>query len=1024
MRLNRRSFIKSLGVTGGGGALASCNGAPLEKLSAYLTAPREMVPGVATYYRTVCRACPVGCGLEVKVREGRPVKLEGNPEHPVNRGKLCGRGQAFLQSLYSPFRLRRPLLRKEGRQVEVSWEEALAHVSSELVFPAPFGIISGLEKGPLELLFRALGKFDAGQALFYEPGGPVAWAHVSELLFGVHEVPRVDLTQADFVLSLGADFLDSWLSPVELSRQWAEQHGFAGGRKLQMDYVGPRRNLTATAADRWYKLATEDVGPFALGVLHQLIEVGPGAPDDVFERVRDLAGKLGCKPELSKEHTALAAMVAGRLKRARCGTVLFGGAEVSGEDATAVQATATLINLLTGAVNRSLLHGSRHAYAHLSALAGERQVMDLINSAAAGFTRVLFIHQSNPVYTLPAAFDVARKLEKAPCVVAMAWEESETTEVADVVLPIHHPLESWGACAVSDCTLGLMQPVRAPLFDTHHAGDLLLELARRAGRLLPDARTGRSYRDHVFAYTTHHHGARSSDASVVDSSWEAELRRGGRFEDAGDRLVVSLNLEVELPQVLQAKPNRLALVAPLTAALYDGRSTSQDWLLEVPDSLTQTAWEVPLEIPRAVAARDGIGDGDLVRVKSDAGELIVRAVVVGDDLVEGAVALRFGGGRRFAREQLGENPVTRLLEAKTDIASGQLALGSTRVAITKAGSDALVSVSGGSDSKGRSLALAVGLADARRGRFPQLTRHGEKSFDELVAPEHHTTEKKPVVPVLSILPMPEQVAPHGSPMVPRRAQVPMPHQEQGSKRPHDNVTELPGYAEQRWGMWVDLDRCTGCGSCAVACYAENNVPTVGREEVGRGRELSWIRIERHDFDHGRVQLLPVMCQQCDNAPCETVCPVFASYHTQDGLNGQIYNRCIGTRYCSNNCPYKARRFNYFDYAFKQPENQRLNPDVTVRSRGVMEKCTFCVQRIREQRNLAKASGRELNGADIQPACVQTCPTGAMGFGNHLERASLLAKRSQDPRAYRLLDYMVNTRPGVIYLRQVVTEGLS
>jgi molybdopterin-containing oxidoreductase family iron-sulfur binding subunit len=253
--------------------------------------------------------------------------------------------------------------------------------------------------------------------------------------------------------------------------------------------------------------------------------------------------------------------------------------------------------------------------------------------------------------------------------------------------------------------------------------------------------------------------------------------------------------------------------------------------------------------------------------------------------------------------------------------------------------------------------------------------------------------------------------------------LPQPHTEEGA-RPADNLHELQKFPEHRWGMVVDLDRCTGCGACVVACYAENNIPVVGRDQVLKGRELSWLRIEKHVFGVGRdrqVRFLPVMCQHCAQAPCETVCPVFAAYHTPDGLNAQIYNRCIGTRYCANNCPYKVRRFNYFDWPRDQAATQQLNPDVTVRSRGVMEKCTFCIQRIREATNRAKADGRSVADGEIQPACVQTCPTGALRFGDFKQPAWAMSRLARDPRAYRLLDYMVNTRPSVVYLRKVTSD---
>jgi molybdopterin-containing oxidoreductase family iron-sulfur binding subunit len=338
--------------------------------------------------------------------------------------------------------------------------------------------------------------------------------------------------------------------------------------------------------------------------------------------------------------------------------------------------------------------------------------------------------------------------------------------------------------------------------------------------------------------------------------------------------------------------------------------------------------------------------------------------------------------------------VMQLLGRMLDPVSGELAFAQTRVSLSPAHHGLLTRVSGGEDTEERLLCLDMELRDARVGAFPVLTRHGE---EKLVPGEK-----------------------------PRGGLLPMPHDDLAfeGKRPMDSVYPLHAHPEHRWGMTVDLDRCTGCGACMVACLAENNVAIVGPEQVRMGRRQTWIRIERHAFGEGqgrRVRFLPVMCQHCAQAPCETVCPVFAAHHTPDGLNAQIYNRCIGTRYCANNCPYKVRRFNFFDWPREQPANQQLNPDVTVRSRGVMEKCTFCIQRIREVTNRAKAERRSVRDQEIRPACVQTCPTGALTFGDLRRPDSMVARLARDPRGYRLLDYAVNTRPGVVYLRRVYSD---
>jgi molybdopterin-containing oxidoreductase family iron-sulfur binding subunit len=565
-------------------------------------------------------------------------------------------------------------------------------------------------------------------------------------------------------------------------------------------------------------------------------------------------------------------------------------------------------------------------------------------------------------------------------------------------------LETWGDYQVSKELIGLMQPVRAPLHDTRHPGDLLIEIAKSSRKPVVQ----KTYKDYLTKRWTdmiahrgteyprsEHVSGDETHTSMSESQWEQMLVSGGLFastaHDTGG--LVALRQGARLPPIgspAQEDPGAVELIVPMTGLLYDGRGATLDWLREVPDPLTQTAWDIPLEVAVDVAEKHGIGDGSLVKVKSANGQVTVRAVVE-SGLELGTVSLRPGGGRTGARYSENTANPMRLVGLETDPVSGEQVRAGTGVVLERVADGKLVSVMGSPYEEDRHLAISMGLDDVRSGQFPIMTMHGEVPFAEHVGKGVKA--------------------------------IGMPHQEADGKRPRDNMYPLQEHSKHRWGMVVDLDRCIGCSACVVACYAENNIPVVGKLEVARGRELSWLRIEKHLFgDHSNEQLrfLPVMCQQCDNAPCESVCPVFASSHTEDGLNAQIYNRCIGTRYCSNNCPYKVRRFNYFDYEREKPANQQLNPDVTVRSKGVMEKCTFCIQRIRETQNRLAVSGNPLQDGDIVPACVQTCPTGALRFGDFKRPDWAMSKLAKDPRGYRLLDYMVNTRPGVVYLRKVDT----
>ena len=1011
--IDRRTFLESLGLIGAS-TLISCTSAPEEKLYAYLKTADELIPGQATFYATVCRACPAGCGLWVRTREARPIKLEGNPSHPVNRGKLCARGQAHIQSLYSPARLAAPRTGRGDAQAETSWKQAEATLDAKLASAKSVTVISGLESGSLDqLLGEFAERLPGGAHVVYEPLLPSAMASATATLFGTREIPRLVLDEVDLVVSLGADLLDSWMSPVEYSRVWAERHGIDNDRALELDYVGARRNLTATAADHWHRSPAITIDALAVAIAHGLFAAkraklsasDRAAVELVFARLVDMPGQV--------DATLVKKLVA-RLTAARRPVLVYGGSETATTTSVSAHQAVLLANFLIGAVGTAWRFGDDWALGH-----SDPDVKT--HAALTAAADVVILVGVNPAYTLPGA---TAALAKARFVVAMDCEANETTQLADLVLPIHHPLEAWGDYEVRSGVRGLMQPVRSPLHPSRHVGDVIMTAAARLGK--PFA--ANDYRRYVArrwldpqptpAAINETGGAPTAADGAVpgdgrahapalpiapavdlasDERWERLLMEGGQFAGAEaaaqpDRLAVTSvdDVHVAGPNAPLEGGGHTILMVPTSAAFYDGRSATATWLLETPDSLTQTAWEVPVELAEDVAYRAGASDGDRVQLTSPRGSVSAR-VRVDPELPERTLALRMGGGRR-AGDHDGPGANVFALLGPTFNTAGDLAFTQINVEVSRVAGGSLVSVSGGTDSRGRSLCLATKLSDYRQGRHPQVTRHGDK--------------------------MPEADGSyHG-------ALTPLPHDEIGGTTPPDNIVELQKHPDHRWGMVVDLDKCTGCGACAVACQAENNIPVVGADEVRLGRELSWLRIERHDFpdDVAPVRFLPVMCQHCDNAPCEPVCPVFASYHTPDGLNGQIYNRCVGTRYCNNNCPYKARRFNWFTYSRPEPGNQQLNPDVTVRSRGVMEKCTMCLQRIRAVTNRAKADKSTIADGDIKTACQQTCPTGAISFGDYKQPAWEMSKLAKSPRAYRLLDYVVNTRPGVVYLRKVETDG--
>jgi molybdopterin-containing oxidoreductase family iron-sulfur binding subunit len=468
--------------------------------------------------------------------------------------------------------------------------------------------------------------------------------------------------------------------------------------------------------------------------------------------------------------------------------------------------------------------------------------------------------------------------------------------------------------------------------------------------------------------------------------WIETLQQGGNFgltaKPAKNRKIPrSKDLADILTKKLEPPKSDLAFAAIPSIRFFDGRGANKPWLCEIPDPLSRIAWQTPIFLNPKTAGANGIKQEDIIELQTEFGKL--AAVVYVSELVNpGLAVMSIGQGHtaygRYAKD-VGVNPL-QLLSANFNPDSGGASLNVAEITIKKTGrTQKLASTSGSRTQHGRTFALSVKLA-------------------ELKKPESHHRTGLTMGNFPLTLPLPEGYDP-------KRDFYP----------PHD-------HENYRWGMVVDLDKCIGCGACAAACYAENNIGIVGVDRVLEGREMGWMSIERYhsEDEMEKVTFLPMMCQHCDNAPCETVCPVYAPHHSKEGLNNQIYNRCIGTRFCVQNCPYKVRRFNWFDWQWPEPMNLQLNPDVTVRSKGIMEKCSFCIQRIKAAHNVAKNEKRMIRDGEVTPACVQTCPTHALVFGSLMDREGRLRKLVDDPRAYQAIGY-VNTKPAVIYLKKVVVE---
>ena len=998
--VGRRTFLKVLGSSAPAAAAAACAPVPPEQLIPYVVPPEDIVPGVATWYATVCGECPAGCGMLVRTREGRAVKVEGNPEHPLNRGSLCVRGQASLQGLYNPDRFGGPLRRREtnaaaGQSVlePIDWPDARQVFAEQLreARPGRVAVVTPLLSGALDRLVERWAEAVGARRIRYEPFAHEALRAAGLAAFGRRTIPHYDFARPDLIVSFGADFLETWLSPVEYGRAFAEGRRRGGNRRTRLVQLEPRLSLSGAQADEWLAIEPGTEGLIAAAMVHVIVserrallpETDAGAADRIFELVRNHA------PEAVAARTGATAETIRTLARrfadpaAGGGRTLAvgGGVSSSGAGATAALTVIHLLNHVAGNTDVTVTFDAEDGAdgdASASSPTGWdgagslRGMLELAAAMEAGDIDLLLLHDVNPVYAMPGGARFAAAVQRVPFVVSTAACADETAGLADLVLPVHTPLEAWGDCEPRRGMRGLQQPAMRPLHDTRHLGDVLLDSARALGGEAAAALPPEGDFLDLLKAEWREEQARQQAATAAgetpdadfESFWDAARRRGGAWR-AVVPAAVTLNPalpDVPLDLVPEGGAERaLALVVYPSINLYDGRGANRAWLQEVPDPLLQTAWSSWVEAAPETARAIGAEEGQLVSLESDHGAADAT-LLLNPRLRPGVVAVPLGQGHthygRYANGR-GINAAALLDPAPEPAGGGPRWLG-TRVDVTpRAVRRPLPRLQTNFDQNGREIARSVTL---------EALGAGPPKADE---------------PPFSLYPD------HAHPV-------------------------------HRWGMAIDLDTCTGCNACVAACYAENNVPVLGADGMLRGRTMSWIRIERFVEEDGPGagnRFLPMLCQHCDHAPCESVCPTYATYHTDEGLNAQIYNRCVGTRYCANNCPYKVRRFNWSQPEVAAPLDLQLNPDVTTRSMGVMEKCTFCVQRINEGQDRARDEQRPPRDGEITPACAQTCPAQAIVFGDLNDPGSRVSRAAADPRAYRVLETL-NTRPAVTYLKQV------
>jgi molybdopterin-containing oxidoreductase family iron-sulfur binding subunit len=951
--------------------LTGCRRWPKEELAPFASNPAGYTPGVAEYYATAWDLGGVGQGLLVRSFDGRPIKIEGNPAHPMcavangRYGASTNLAQATLLDMYDPQR-NTGVGQYNGKDVTAgTWDAFVAGILGAIqANPAGFAVLSEATSSPsvLDMRQRLTKAFPQVKWYEYEPVSRDNELEGGRQAFGQAVRPVLHLDKADVVLSLDADVLGMHPACLRYGADWAQKRRTADDGQMSRVYmVESTYSTTGSVAD---------------------VRLG-ATPARVYAVARAIAAGLGVAgvqaDQLSPAEEKFVTAAVADLKKAGKSAVVTAGGHAS----VAAHALAHAINAKLGAAGNTVTYHADPAGdrpAHMKAIA------DLANAMNGGQVATLLILGGNPVYDAPADVNFKAALAKVGYSAHLSLYADETSQACKWHLPRAHYLEAWGDARGWDGTASTAQPLIEPLFGGKSVIEVLALIAN------DEVKAGEKIVRRTW-----------SKQLATDLDWRRALEQGVIPNTAFPAIQPAVR-NVNFPAA-EAAPAAGTFVVRVDAnpTIYDGRFANNGWLQETPDPMSKLVWDNAAMISIKDAKALGIEHGDMIKIDANGQSLEIAAYLMPGQ-PQGVLTVTLGYGRTAAGpigNDLGFNTYALVTTGAPMVIDGAKVakIGKTYLLVTTQEHNILEPI-------------AQGAMDVRLGSKPGQSG---KIIRDAFFSEYKSNKG----------------------MFRGERTVPL------------QLFEPPIVMSDThaWGMSIDMNTCTGCGNCVVACQAENNIPVVGKVESNRHREMNWIRVDRYfkgdpESDEVGVVHQVMLCQHCENAPCESVCPVAATVHDSEGLNTMVYNRCIGTRYCQNNCPYKVRRFNYFDFHAKNPrdkwgtpwpgmpdEQQNdpeqinlvkrmvFNPDVTVRMRGVMEKCTYCVQRIHGETISKRAAGSDVKDGDILTACQQACPTQAIVFGNLNEADSAVSKLRENPRSYQVLDDL-NTRPRTRYLAKL------
>jgi MoCo/4Fe-4S cofactor protein with predicted Tat translocation signal len=921
---SRRNVLKLMAASFGIAGLAGCR-RPVEKIVPMSKGVEDMIPGKPMYYNTVFTQGVDAVGVTVEAHDGRPTKIEGNPNHPQSLGKASGYMQASVLNLYDPDRAFQ--VKQNGN--DSSWE-AWDKFAAETFTPQVLGRGEGLRilsepvisPSTMEVRKALLAKFPAAKWVEYEPFTNENSFEGARIAFGQPYQVHYRYDQADVVVALDSDFLGTEAgSPLPVKRFSQRRRNTKPSDEPSRLYsIESQFSVTGAMADHRLRAKASDVDAIVSALAHEL---GVVSDLNVLSGSADATQKfvMAVKRDLEK-HRGKSIVVAGPRQPAR------------------VHALALLINQALGNVGATVILTQA---VNVPSIAPFQELWSEIDG---GRVSTLVILGGNPAFTAPRAGRLLEALKQVQTTVYLG-DANETSAIVKWFLPAAQYLESWGDARAIDGTASIQQPLILPI----NGGRPALEVAAQIA----------GYKDAKSHDIVKNYWTAQWPAAERESRWRKALHDGVIAGTQFAEVKASADPKRAALPARAQKRDGLEVVFTPSWSLYDGRFANNGWMQETPDPMTKLVWDNAALLSPATARQMGVSDGDIVKVTVGSFSTEIAAMVQPGQ-ADGSVTIPLG----YGRVQVGR-------------------------------------VGRGSGFNGFIVRAAEGMGFA-----PCNVEKTGKTYKLVTTQDHHSMEGRAIVREATISHYREE---------PEFAKEMV-------EAPDISIYGWYDFSKgYQWGMSVDLNACIGCNACMVACQAENNIPIVGKDQVSRGREMHWIRLDRYytgSEEDPQAVLQPLPCQQCENAPCESVCPVAATVHSPEGLNEMAYNRCVGTRYCLNNCPYKVRRFNFLNYHREMGEVEKMvsNPDVTVRMRGVMEKCTYCVQRIQEKRILAKTEGRRaIADGEILTACQQTCPADAIVFGNINDPESAVSKSKAQPRDYWLLAE-VNTRPRTTYLAKL------